>query len=201
MNLIFLLGLSQVLVTLSWHTQQLVSDTSAKIQNRASVCVLEKMSLQRPWSKLQLIKELLICVFQICWNNLHWGNFNSFHTSAITHPGSWQVTQSDRWWRVADVIVEKEIQDAHCHCSSWSSAMPEIRALLGQSRTRPLAQCLPRPTGLCQALWVIFADLGAAAQPGCSPLPVCRTLGGCERLPEFEDCFLRVIASSCNVNL
>lgn len=52
------------------------------------------------------------------------------------------------------------------------------------------------------ARWqVVLADLGAAAQPGCSPLPVCRTLGGCEGLPEFEDRFLRVIKSSCNVNL
>lgn len=34
-----------------------------------------------------------------------------------------------------------------------------------------------------------------------SPLPVHRTRAGCEGLPEFEGCFLRVITSSCNVNL
>lgn len=69
MNLIFLLGLSQVLVTVSWHTLVLVSDTSLqkfRAMHLMGICVLEKMSLKRPWSNLQLIKELLICMFQIC---------------------------------------------------------------------------------------------------------------------------------------
>lgn len=196
MNLIFLLGLSQVLVTVSWHTLVLVSDTSLqkfRAMHLMGICVLEKMSLKRPWSNLQLIKELLICMFQICWKNLHWGNFSSF--PGICHLPPWQLTGGGGW----QMLVEREIQDSCCHCSSCS--MPEVRALLGHSRTRPLAQCLPCPTGLCQALWVTFADLGAAAQPGCSPLPVCRTLGGCEGLPEFEKCFLREITSSCNMNL
>lgn len=156
-----------------------------------------KMSLKRPWSKLQLIKELLICMFQIYWNSpLYWGNFSSFQASAITHPGSSQVLQAAKGgeWQM---LVEREIQDAHCHCPSWSSAVPEVRALLGQSRSSPLAQCLPCPTGLCQVLGVIFG----CCSPGCFPLPVCRTLGGCEGLTEFEDCFLRVTAISCNVKL
>lgn len=114
-------------------------------------CVLEKMSLKRPWSKLQMIKEILICMVQILWNNLHWDNFSSFQASAITHPGSSQVPQScqvvEGGWQM---LVERQMQDAPCHCSSWSSAMPEVRALLGQSRTRPLAEWLPCPAGLCQ---------------------------------------------------
>lgn len=69
MNLIFLLGLSQVLVIVSWHTLVLGSDTSLqkfRAMHLMGMCVLEEMSLKRPWSKLQLIKELLICMFQIC---------------------------------------------------------------------------------------------------------------------------------------
>lgn len=171
MKLILLLGhlvitgpCDCVLAHTSAVGQQLVSDTTLQkftTMCLMGMCVLEKMSLKRPWSKLQLIKELLICMFQICWNN--WGNFSSFQASAITHPGSSQVLQSVRWWRVANVSGKGN--SGCCLCSSWSPAMPEGRALLDQSRTRPLAQRLPCLTGL----WVIFADLGDAAQPGCSP--------------------------------
>lgn len=73
MNLIFLLGLSQALVCVLAYTgamaQQLVSDTSLQKFRTLCLmgtCVLEKTSLKRPWSNLQLIKELLICMFQIC---------------------------------------------------------------------------------------------------------------------------------------
>lgn len=112
MSLIFLLDhlitgpCDCVLAYSSAAAQQLVSDTSLqkfRTMHLMGTCVLEKMSLKRPWSKLQLIKELLICMFQICWNNLHWGNFISFQASAITHPGSSQVLQSDRGWRVTNV--------------------------------------------------------------------------------------------------
>lgn len=205
MNLIFLLGLSQALVCVLAYTgamaQQLVSDTSLQKFRTLCLmgtCVLEKTSLKRPWSNLQLIKELLICMFQICWNNLHWGNCSSIQASAITQPGSSQVLQSDRWWRVANASG-----NSGCTLSLLFLVLSHAwnQSSAGPKQDQTLGTCLPCPTGLCQALWVIFADLDAAAQPGCSPLPVCRTLGGCEGLPEFERCFLRDISSSCNVNL
>lgn len=198
MNLIFLLGLSQALVTVLAYTgtgaQQLLSDTSLQKFRTLCLmgtCVLEKMSLKKPWSNLKLIIPDLhvpditeitsIEATSAPSRHLPSPTLAAHRCCSLTGGGGWQM------------LVEREIQDAGCHCSSWSSAMPEVRALLGQNRTRPLAQCLPCPTGLCQALWVIFADLGAAAQPGCSSFPVCRTLGGCEGLPEFEKCFLRDI--------
>lgn len=57
------------------------------------------------------------------------------------------------------MIVEREIQEAHCHCPSCSSALPEGRALPGQSRTRPLARCLLCPTGLSSALPSSLSDV------------------------------------------
>lgn len=58
-----------VLAYTSAVAQQLVSDTSlqeSRTLGLMDMCVLEKMSLKRPCSRLQLIKELLICMFQIC---------------------------------------------------------------------------------------------------------------------------------------
>lgn len=141
MKLILLLGhlvitgpCDCVLAHTSAVGQQLVSDTSLQkftTMCLMGMCVLEKMSLKRPWSKLQLIKELLICMFQICWNN--WGNFSSFQASAITHPGSSQVLQSVGWWRVANVSGKGN--SGCCLCSSCPQ--PCLKAELCWTKAGP----------------------------------------------------------------
>lgn len=137
-------------------------------------------------------------MFQICQNNLHLDNFSSSQVSAITHPDS---TQSFGGWQV---LADREMQDAHCHCPSCSAAMLKARALPGRSRIRPLAQCLPGPTGLSSALPSASSDARwrcALLHREDAPLRGRWTGAGCEALPEFEGWFLRVITSSCNVNL
>lgn len=104
------------------------------------------------------------------------------------------------------MLVEREVQDAHCRCPSHSLAMPEVRALLGQSRIRPSAQCLPCPTGLSSALPSALSDVcqRCTVLHSNDALLLLSVWAGpgevVEGLPEFEGCFLRVITNSCNVN-
>lgn len=165
----------------------------AKIQNHASdgyVCI-GIMSLKRPWSKLQLIKKLLICMLQICWNNLHWGNFSSFQASATTHPGSSQVVEGGRcWWKGKFRIHAVTALPAPCLKSElcWATAGPD-----------PWHSVCHVPHGSAKhSEWPLLTWVLCPAR---MLPPPCRTPGACEGLPEFEKCFLREIKSSCNMNL
>lgn len=99
------------------------------------------------------------------------------------------------------MLVNRNVQDARCLCPYYSSATSEVRALRGQSRVRPLAQYLPCLTGLCQVLQVMFAGAVHCCRVMMLSSVCAGPEGGCEGLPEFEGCFLRVNTSSCNRNL
>lgn len=124
-------------------------------------------------------------MFQMCWNNLHWGNYSSFQASAITHPAAHRCCsltgvanvsgKGNSGWTLSLLLLVLS------HAWSQSSAGPKQDQTLGTGFAMS-----------CRALPSALSDLGC---PGCCParmlpLPVCRTLGGCKGLPEFEDCFL-----------
>lgn len=111
--------------------------------------VLEKMSLKKTWGKLCSIKELLICVFQICWNNRHLGNFSSFRTSArrccsLLGFGGWKGKFRMHTVTALPVLQpcpKSELCQAEAGSGLWHSVchVPQDRAQL------------------CQVLWVLFA--------------------------------------------